>query len=530
MKNKTQIYRVMFVIFMQLVLFTLLFKGVINESRVYDEVTYVKVGYGFLTKHDFRLDPFNPPFARELVALPMLINSEVYKDPRLIAPRMVVIVVTLLFSLLIYLFTKKLFGTAAAFLSLTLFTIDPNILAHGHYATMDMIFSFLFVLTLYLYFIWKKKFSYKKIIFFSIILGLTLSSKISALFFLFPSLIIVYFFDNPKWKTITFWKEKKNSILLLIFITLLTLWSTYFFTFEPLLGYRFDPERPAIKLAETNYLVKIALTQPMPLGSYISTIKQQILYNYSGWYRKDSFIMGDLSGLGHPGYYFPLIILIKTPITIILFFLTSAFYFIKKRKKHLVVLIPITFVLASIMFTKVTLVLRYILPLYILIMMYSSQVININTKKTVIKYGILAGLLLWHIYGLFKVTPHYVSFTNQFFDGYKNGYKYVFDANYDWGQGLVVLKNYQDKNNISDLQLAYFGDLDPKILGLKYMRIKDASLSDTQKTYDLKLTKNSTIAISATCWYLCGYYKDTRIKDIESYDIVGGSILIFRID
>ncbi|MDP3987958.1 MAG: glycosyltransferase family 39 protein [Candidatus Levybacteria bacterium] len=529
--KKNKILEVLFVFSMLVVLFALLFNSVVRESRAYDEVTYVNAGYGFLTRHDFRLDPFNPPLARELVALPMLFDKNIVNDPTLFWPRIVVVIVTLLFGLLIYFFGKKLFGTKAGMLALILFVFEPNILTNGHYATMDLIFSFFFILVLYLFWIWRNNFTFFKIILFSVVLGLTLSTKISALPFLLPSLFLIYIIQRKKRKELLkafYWKKRKKLVLLLLITTLLSLWSTYFFTLEPPLGYRFDPNRPAIKLAKSNKIVELALTQPVPLGSYISTIKQQFVYNYSGWYRKDSFVFGNLSRTGHPGYYFPLIILFKTPIPLLMLFLISLFLSIRNLKGSVILLIPIIVILSQILLTNVTLVLRYILPIYPLIILFSSQAVNIKTKKPLFKFIFLIVLLAWFVFGTLRSYPYYISFVNELGGGSTNGYKYVFDSNLDWGQGLLDLKEYQKKNKIYNLQLAYFGDLDPKSLGIKYERIEDASLNDNQKIKNLKLDNNHVIAISATCWYLCGYYKNSNINYKKPGEIVGGSILIFN--
>lgn len=529
--KKRKIIEFIFVFLMLLTLFLLLFNSIINESRIYDEVTYVKAGYGFLKDHDFRLDPFNPPLAREIVAIPMLFNPNIPEDPTLFWPRMTVVIITLLLACLIYIFAKKVFGLLAAIMSLILFVFEPNILANGHYATMDLIFTFFFILVLYLFMIWKKKFTYNRIIIFSIVFGLALSTKITALYFIIPSLALIYILEKKNKReaiNISFWKKRMYKSALSLTVILLALWSTYFFTFEPPLGYRFDSNRPAIKFAKENSLIKIGLTQPIPLGSYISTIKQQLVYNYSGWYRKDSFVFGNLSRNGHSGLYFPLIILVKTPIPLLLLFIISLFYFRGSFRKYQTILIPFCLILFLVLISNVTLVTRYLLPIYPLMIIYSTKIINIKTKYNFQKFLFIGFVLLWYIWGTLQTFPHYISFTNEFTGGYKNGYKYVFDANWDWGQGLVDLKKYQRENNIYNLQLAYFGDLDPNSLGIKYERINDASLSETKKIEGLKFDKKHTVAISATCWYLCGYYKNPKINSVIPKEIIGGSILIFR--
>lgn len=523
---------IIFIIISISILLFLHIKSINRESRVFDEITYVKAGYGFLTKHDFRLDPFNPPLAREIVALPVLINKSNLDDPVLFWPRLMVLFFSLSLALLVYIFTKKLYGIPSAVLALILFIFEPTLLANGHYATMDFIFSFFYILTLYLYCIWRKKLTFKKISIFSIFIGLTLSTKISAITFLLPIFPIIFLFEKKNKSILLkyyYWKKRITYLILFVCISLLSLWSTYFFTFEPALGNRFDPNRPAIALAKNNYFVHLALTVPTPLGSYISSLKQIILFNYSNLYSKNSMFFGNVSSNGFPGYYFPALLLIKLPLALIILFFLSILFMLNRNKNNKFIIIPIITIFISILLTKVMLVTRYILPVIPLIIIYASQSANFKFKNNLISYCFFGILIAWYISGIINVFPHYISYANELVGGTKNAYKYVFDANYDWGQGLIDLKNYQKKNQIENLQLAYFGDIDPAIVGIKYERIYDAQLFNNAKA-TLKYDNDHVIAISATCWYLCGYYKNSVIKDKTPDDIVGGSILIFKKD
>jgi hypothetical protein len=129
----------------------------------------------------------------------------------------------------------------------------------------------------------------------------------------------------------------------------------------------------------------------------------------------------------------------------------------------------------------------------------------------------------------FSAFPHYISYLNLVFGGSSVGYKYVFDANYDWGQGLIDLKKYQDKNLITHLNVAHFGDIKPSLVGLKYNEVFDNVVNfDHYDLSKMKIEKNSTYAISTTCWYLCGYYKLPTFSARKVKEIVGGSILIFN--
>jgi len=511
-----------------LLLFTLLILSAVSESRVFDEITHVNAGVGFVVNKDFRLDPFNPPLAREILAIPAIINKSVLKDPTLFWPRMVSILFTVLLGIVVYLFAKKLYGKDAGIISLSIFVLEPNILANGHYAQTDLIFTFFYIFSIFAYYLWRKKFTIRKIIIFGVLTGLLLSTKTTALPFFFLPLTILAIYDygfkrifNKKLFTINLTKA-----CIFLVTAALILWATYFFKFEPMLGLRFDPNRPAIKIAKTNSFIKFALYQPLPLGSYISTIKQQLVFNYSGLYRRDSMVLGNVSHNGQSGLYFLPLILIKIPLEIILLFSLTFFLFKRKVKNNLIIFVPFFSILLLGLLANAVIVLRYILPIIPLAIIYSGQFVNFKHK---FKSIFITVLLILIAIESFSAFPYYISYINLALGGNSTGYKYVFDANYDWGQGLIDLKKYQDKNLITHLNLAYFGDIKPSLLGLKYNQIFDSITNYNH--YDLSkivIEKKSTYAISTTCWYLCGYYKLPDFSSSKIKEVVGGSILIFN--
>ncbi len=510
-----------------IVLAFLLLSSIYRESPVFDELIHVPAGFSFLTNHDFRAEPFSPPFTRELVAFPMLFQQNVLNDKILLLPRLIVVFFTLCLGILVYIFAKKLYGVRPGLFALLLYVFEPEILAQGHYAMTDLISTFFFILTLFLYFLFRKRMTYKKLILFSLVAGLTLAAKFTNFIYLFFTLGLFLVLDKKKALFRTrYWRGKVITILIFISVTFFSLWSTYFFTFEPALGYRFDPQREALRLAKHNTIINFALNQPIPLGSYISTIKEDSRTNYTTDFVKESVFWGNYSKNGFYGFFLLPVFLIKTPLPLIIFFIFSLLYFRNKNRENLLLLIPLGVILASTLFTHVLLVLRYILSIYPLIIIYTSQIINIVQRKKYFSY-ILFVFTIWYMLGTLSVYPHYLSYFNELVGGSENGYKYLAEGNMDLGQGLIDLASYQQTQKINNLQLAYMGTALPTKYGIHYERIKDRSMSDQKKIVPMQL-RGHTLAISVTCWYFCGYYTDQALKNRKPADLVGGSILIFR--
>jgi len=56
-----------------------------------------------------------------------------------------------------------------------------------------------------------------------------------------------------------------------------------------------------------------------------------------------------------------------------------------------------------------------------------------------------------------SIYPTYLAFFNWVSGGPANGRHWLVDSNLDWGQDLIRLKRYLDRNGIRELALCYFG-------------------------------------------------------------------------
>lgn len=68
----------------------------------------------------------------------------------------------------------------------------------------------------------------------------------------------------------------------------------------------------------------------------------------------------------------------------------------------------------------------------------------------------------WLFWASLAVWPHGLCYTNELWGGTANGYRCLSDSNYDWGQGLKELANWQESHQVGDLHVLYYGT-DPDI-------------------------------------------------------------------
>src|SRR5207245_1176379 len=71
----------------------------------------------------------------------------------------------------------------------------------------------------------------------------------------------------------------------------------------------------------------------------------------------------------------------------------------------------------------------------------------------------------WNTVAALLVWPHGLCYTNELWGGTRQGYLYLSDSNYDWGQGLPELARWQRHHRDTPLEVWYFGS-DPRLAKL----------------------------------------------------------------
>ena len=173
--------------------------------------------------------------------------------------------------------------------------------------------------------------------------------------------------------------------------------------------------------------------------------------------------------------------IIKTPIPFLAFLFFTGWVVLRQKsiffKNQFFIwgLSLIIFVTTAI--CAISLHLKYILPVYPLLCICISQMVNFDVvRKAKWRAGLIL-LCLWYAGSALWIHPYYLSYFNELIGGPSQGYKYLVDSNLDWGQDLKLLKNYLEMKGIIDIKLAYFGTGNPGYYGIRYEKLKPFSLS-----------------------------------------------------
>ncbi len=283
-----------------------------------------------------------------------------------------------------------------------------------------------------------------------------------------------------------------------------------------------------------------------------------------------TYFLGEVSAAGW-SYYFPVIYLLKEPLTLHILTIAAIiifFYFLFKKRqigklgqapeaslgrlaklslwltRNFESFAMIIFIALYWFFSvrsSLNIGVRHVLPTFPFIFaLVSSQIISWarikNTAKKVysyLKYGLLGALIAWQGVSVLLVFPSFLGYFNESVGGAKNGYKYAVDSNLDWGQDLARLNIWLDQNNIKKVYVEYFGGTDAQyVLGDKFQ-----PWSGGRKPSELK--HGDWLAVSATFLQggrgkpAPGYTNPTGYYDwlnnLQPKAVIGYSIFVYQI-
>jgi len=553
-----------------------------QESATWDEPQHLIAGYTALKLHDYRTDPEHPPFLRMWGALPLLTRHDIKMDvsvidkvdplpwvgtlqfefchgflyllndaDRLLYPaRFMIVLLGVLLGILLFCWTRELFGFSPAVTVLALYTMEPNILANASLLTTDFgVTCFAFGTV---YFLWRTARTLSPANLCGLIgfFSLAQISKFTALL-LGPVVLLLLVVRvcrrspwcgsvGRNWKLAGAGHRAAAALGILVALGLtawLAIWASYGFRFLPSasrtwkMNFSADPDMRgrapglcrAVAWADEHRLLPNAYLQGFLLGQAKAT-------------RRAGFLAGNYSVVGW-WYFFPFAFLIKTPVSVIALFLGGLFLCAARRdsffRNDLYALLPIVGFLGPAMAAKLNIGLRHILPVYpfVFVLVGKAAAELWNAKRRSLR-GLLGALCLLAAGEMGSVCPHYLAFFNRFVGGPRNGSKYLVDSSLDWGQDLKGLKHWMDNNHVRHINLSYFGTADPAYYKINCTHLPGEPFFDEQWVTSPKLP--GLVAVSAT--NLRGVYFDERWRDFyqplsetEPVAVIGYSIYVYRV-
>jgi len=479
------------------------------KSPTYDEQVYIAHGYAYVKLGDQHVLTGAPILLNALTALPLLALPDVrlpVDDPAWVGTdfhpisehfmwdvndnadqiaflaRVPIMLLQLLLITTCYRWARDLFGQWGGLLTLTLAALDPNLIAHGRIAATDLgSAALLFIAT---YWLWRllRRPSWGHLVATGFTFGLAQGTKFSALIFI-PIFALLYLLRSLSGRPFVFptilhryllgdrltqpWWRRLAGLaitgLLMLGIAALTLWAVYGFDVGPVEGLTAWPVPAPAHLAQYLHLS----------GRLQGEEGREVI----------GFLMGKLYVGGHWAY-FPVAFALKTPLPTLTFVAGAALLSIRRpigRYAWALWLPPLIFFGVSLG-SELNLGYRYILPVLPFVLVLAGRMgpwigeglASSSGQQRVLLGAAATAMVGWSVWSGLSIYPHYLAYFNELAGGPEDGWRYLVDANIDWGQDLKGLKRWMERNGVERIKLGYYGEAHPAYYGIDFEPLPSA--------------------------------------------------------
>jgi hypothetical protein len=444
-----------------------LFNGITSlrsQSITFDEGSFMGYGIRYLKGDPERVNPRSDNSKMPvsvLNAIPRVVeqflSGKNEKDDGGVSDIMHGRYVTLLLSmftiLLVYTWSKQLYGAPAGLFSAFLMSVCPNNLASATLVTTDS-YSVLFLL-LTMYCLWKFCTRKTNRWFFCFCIAIALSQLVKQslfhLYILAPLCMLIYqLVLREKFK----WGVFGKCLLIFILVNLFIINIGYYFhnSLTSLGDYHFMSHLFQSLQQILPQGLPVPLPKPFTDGLDMAKYYDQLGGGYDtvSSFGKVTILGQERTGGGFWYYYF-VSIFFKTPIAYLVFFGWAKWIMLKKRSsrefisKEFFLLAPVFYFLVIMSFFYQTQCgIRHIIFIYPFLFILSGAIIP--ALKTMWAKAALVLLSVFLIVSVFRYWRNYYPYTNEFIGDKKMAYRYVGAANLEFGQGGIFLSKYLAKH------------------------------------------------------------------------------------
>jgi hypothetical protein len=493
--------------------------------------------------------------------------------------RDMMLVVGVLLGAVIALWSWQLGGMIAAVVATTLFAFDPNFLGHASLVKNDVAMTLAMLALVFAAWFLGRRITLARLLAVGLLCAVAVTVKFSGLLAgpILALLLLVRAILPIPWpmfrttlnRASTRLAAAIGACILAAAISYVGIWACYQFRFRPApaanstlhigrealhaTSRRLELASPTLAKPTTQQL---ECTMPTPFVRTMLWLDHHhilpdafctgLLYTYQSALSRSTFLLGKTSLTGW-WYYFPVAIAVKSPLALIAAALAALAIGIgalcRVGTAHLrrwwalptphfwtaaCLILPPAIYFAAAMHANLNLGLRHIFPVYPFIFIGIGLAAAFIWSKRPRITRIAAGLLaLALISASLLAFPNYIAFFNAVARPHR--LHLLGDSNFDWGQDLKLVAQWQQDNPDIPLYLSYFGIADPTAYQINYTNFPGGY--DFNRNVQIT-AKPGVLAISAT--NLQGIYlsKKTRnfyapLKNEKPLGILGQTIYLY---
>ncbi|HEY5658412.1 MAG TPA: glycosyltransferase family 39 protein [Myxococcota bacterium] len=502
-----------------------------GKSNVFDEPLHQTAGFAYWIFDDYRVHPENGNLPQRIFGLPLASDAERYRFPStdselwrrsaewalarafffeegndfasmLRVGRALAATLGAGIALLVYGWSRRLFGREGAALSLLLAAFSPNLLAHTPLMTSDTALTLCLGAALASLWTALHRVTPVTVLVGGGVCGLLFVSKFSAFLFIPMALILLALrvADGRALRVRGFggWHRIETrgrqlaalGAVLVVYAALTTavIWASYGFRYTA-----FGPVGPPdSRLMEPWESV---LAAPGPVAPLLAAARERRLlpeaYLYGAAFvdkhsrARFAFLNEEFSVTGW-WYFFPYAFAVKTPLGLLALLALAACALGPGARRScgtavrggvypgLYAAAPLWVLLgvfcAFSVTARVNVGLRHLLPIYPALFVLAGAAARWIVWRRRVPAALVWISALGFVAASLGIRPHYLAFFNALV-GPEHGYRHLVDSSLDWGQDLPGLATWLDADPAAQrgapVYLAYFGSASPQAYGVE---------------------------------------------------------------
>jgi hypothetical protein len=388
-------------------------------------------------------------------------------DAMMFASRCVQMLLTLCTGVLIFFWVRRAVANdLAALLALALWVFNPHALGCGHLITTDISGALGMTVALFSFARLLEKPTTRNSAVCGLATAFALLMKYTAMI-LGPIYVVLVLIRWKKMKPLGVGGLKLAAILvgaawLTVMIVYAPMWSP-----APPLS---DAQATALGVPEWFRSLRVLLVPP----GFFKVIAYKLAQSKWG---HEGYLLGEWSNRGW-WYYFPLGFVLKSPLAFVVLIVAGFVSFVRRLRAvsvwEMTSWVAAVLFLLSAMTSKVNVGVRHLLPIVPLLCVgVGCGFARLSGR---VSKRIALTLLAWQVLVSLLAYPLYIQFFSEAAGGAKNGYKYLLDSNFDWGQDAKRLKKFLEDQGIGHIYLDYFGTQ----YSIEYLKIPNTRVNAEQ--------------------------------------------------
>ncbi len=477
-----------------------------SNSQGFDEPCHISSAIEFLDKGTYTLDPVHPPLSRIALGLPLYLAGERFPklsptDPgshnynvvgniilygsghywrNLSLARLGILPFFLLAVVVVFLWTRRLFGDFAALMAVALFTTLPIVLAFSGLAYTDLPAAAMQFTALFAFATWLEKSTTQSTLLLGIAVGLALLSKFTALLFLPAAVVGIllckWLLSGRADPTLAVARSRRAAqIGMAALLACVIVWGGYRFSVEHVsenmqLSPQSMPSFQHFPAPVRSIARNIVLWDPvLPAPALLRGLATAWVLNKSA---PEAYLLGKTKSGGW-WYFFLIGIGVKTPLPfLILCVVGLCSVFRLARPVQWTSLVPAASAIAILMVSmsvKYNAGLRHLLLVFPLLAVAAgcgaSYLWRPQTSWRIWGRLVLAGLLVWQAISTVRAHSDYIAYFNEL-AGRDPSRTLVTGCDLDCGQDLFRLSQELRTRHVSHASIAVWSSADMSQMGL----------------------------------------------------------------